>query len=226
MKYLRIMLSLVIGGSGIVLSLLLLVHGYLKGSEFVALFFGIALLTLIMMFWKDVSELSIGGNIIKLREVKSELEETVVDLKSSTAEMLKMHVKLAGNPISGGFYYEGSNKDERIDNFWYIYGVIKELGFEEELANSLKETLDVLLRNQLFALGCLCRKTIHEAYSEPFSPTLQLPAPRKLQKLGVKDVELNISVTNSNKTPSEFQDYVLDGVEHYDRLFKLREKFA
>ncbi|EPN4993031.1 hypothetical protein ACT0L1_004372 [Vibrio vulnificus] len=226
MKYLRIMFLIGIGGSGLVFSFLLLVHGYLNGSEFVALSFGIALLSLVAAFWKDVSELSIGGNIIKLREVKSELEDTVVGLKSSTIEMLKMHIKLVRNPVSSGFYYEGANKDERIDNFWYIYGVIKELGIEKELASELKETLDVLLRNQLFALGCLCRKTIHESYSTPFDSTTALPATRDLQKLAVKDVESNISASGSQKSPDAFQDYVLDGVEHYDRLLKLFEKFA
>ncbi|WP_086962227.1 hypothetical protein [Vibrio casei] len=140
--------------------------------------------------------------------------------------MLKMHIKLVRNPASSGFYYEGANKDERIDNFWYIYGVIKDLGIEKELVNELKETLDVLLRNQLFALGCLCRKTIHESYSTPFDSTTALPATRDLQKLAVKDVESNISASSSQKSPDAFQDYVLDGVEHYDRLLKLFEKFA
>ncbi|NGZ19172.1 hypothetical protein G6Z94_17915 [Vibrio aestuarianus] len=191
-----------------------------------ALSFGIALLSLVTALWKDVSELSIGGNVIKLREVKSELEDTILGLKSSTIEMLKMHIKLVRNPVSEGFYDEGSNKDERIDSFWYIYEVIKDLGIETELANELKETLDVLLRNQLFALGCLCQKTIHESYPTPFDSTTQLPATRELQKLAVKDVESNISASASDKSPDAFQDHVLDGVEHYDRLLKLFEKFA
>ncbi|OOE58928.1 hypothetical protein BZG13_05540 [Salinivibrio sp. ML323] len=226
LKYLRTIFFIVIGCSGLLFSFLLLVHGYLNGSEFVAFSFGIALLSLITAFWKDVSELSIGGNIIKLREVKSELEDTVLGLKSSTIEMLKMHIKLVRNPVSDGFYYEGGNKDERIDNFWYIYEVIKDLDIEKELANELKETLDVLLRNQLFSLGRLCRKTIHESYPTPFDSTTQLPATRDLQKLAVKDVESNISVSGSDKSPDAFQDYVLDGVEHYDRLLKLSQKFA
>ena len=226
MNFIRIISSLLIGFLGVFFAFLLLIHGYLKGAEFVAFSLGVLLLAFILTFWKDVSELSIGGNIVKLNQAKSELADTVSGLKISTREMLKMHLKLVKNPVHNGFYDEGSNKDERIDNFWHLYQMISEMNLEQELARELNDTLDVLLRNQLFAISCLCLTSVRKAYPSPFDVSTLLPSTRELQKLAIANVESDILASGNTKSLDCYKDYVLDGIEYYDKLLKLSVKFA
>jgi len=226
LNLIRILISVLIGFFGVFFAFLLLIHGYLKGGEFVAFSLGVLLLAFILSFWKDVSELSIGGNIVKLNQAKSELAETVNGLKNSTREMLKVHLKLVKNPISNGLHYEGSNKDERLDNFWHLYQMISEMSIEKELSSELNDTLDALLRNQLFAISCLCSTSIMKAYPNPFDHSTLLPSARELQKLAIANVESDISASGNTKSIDWYKDYVLDGIEHYDKLLKLSVKFS
>ncbi|CAH6979063.1 conserved hypothetical protein [Vibrio chagasii] len=197
-------------------SLFLLVHDYLKGGEFVALFFGISFLTLVMHFSKDISELSIGGYIIKLKKVKSDLEKTVAGLETSNINMLKMHIKLL-TQVDNSFELvdESSYKDDRIDNFWHVYAIISDLGIEKYLIEDLREALDVLLRGQLFVL-CRSQNTLNKEYPKPFTLE-QLPLKNDLYKLALKGIsDENIAI--------EVEDKILQGVEEYDKLFQLMEK--
>ncbi|MFV8461631.1 hypothetical protein ACNO7T_10790 [Vibrio campbellii] len=224
MKYFRMFSLLAAGGIGLLFSTLLLVHGYLDGSEFVALFLMIALFTVVLLTGKNITELSIGGNIIKLEEVKSELESTVVGLRTSTIEILKIHIILARNLTNNDFQKLNSNKDERIDNFWHIHGVIQDLDIENELSIELLETLNILARNQLFNLSHLC-EAILNVYKHPFDMEMQLPETRELRKLTVKRVESN-GASGPSQSPNDSIDHLLDGIEHYDKLFKLIKRLS
>lgn len=74
--------GLVVAVVGFGCGLWLLVHlNKISGAEFVAFSLGFAVIGLIVAFATEVQEFSIAGNGVKLRELRTEAEKTIEELK-------------------------------------------------------------------------------------------------------------------------------------------------
>lgn len=76
---------------GIFAGLFLLINlEKISGAEFVALSLGFAVIGLIITFSAEVQEFSIAGNGVKLKELRSEAEKTIADLKIARVEIFRL----------------------------------------------------------------------------------------------------------------------------------------
>ena len=214
MKILRLCSSISLGILGMFFSSLLLFHGFLQGSEFVAFFLGIAILSLVIGLWPNVTELNIAGNIIKLNDVKGDVEKTLLELRYSTIEMLKFHLNTLSTLNKGRFRSGQENKADVIDNFWSLYKTLNELKLEVELSEELKKTLRSMLSAQLIVLKDLCPS----AGIDYIDPEMEVPFPEA--------DELRILISNNKETLICNEGYFYEGVSFYEDLNKLYKKFA
>ncbi|CAK2550802.1 Phage abortive infection protein [Vibrio crassostreae] len=220
MKGLRIFLSITVGLISLLLALWLLIHNYIKGTEFVALVMGVVLISLFIVYGLSVSELTIGRNTIKLREAKSEVESSLLKLKTTTIEMLKLDLYRLVNPVNGVGFRDEGNKIEEIDYFWGLYKVISDLGVLSELADNVLVAADHLKKQQLNALTIVCPKTYGFHYKNiDVLPSNQLPTARELHKHFSDIASEDISATiYSPLTNEEYKEKVLEGIQHYKKL--------
>ncbi|WP_228146585.1 hypothetical protein [Acinetobacter sp. ANC 3903] len=99
----NIVFGAVVGLTGIACGLWLLISlEKLSGTEFVAFALGFAVIGLIIAFAAEVQEFSIAGNGVKLKELRSEAEKTIEELKEARTELFRVLVQKSIYG-SGGF---------------------------------------------------------------------------------------------------------------------------
>ncbi|UGQ31492.1 hypothetical protein [Acinetobacter calcoaceticus] len=98
-------------------SFILLKAEYIESNDFVLLIIFSAVIALVISYFDEIQELSIGGNIVKLKEAKQELEVTIEQLKSIKESTFRM-LLLKSLHHSGGL---GSSNlvDSRADYFFH-----------------------------------------------------------------------------------------------------------
>ncbi|EOD8439663.1 hypothetical protein ACGBVN_003753, partial [Acinetobacter baumannii] len=72
------------------ISFILLRNKYIEPNHFVILIIFSAIVSAIIAYFDEVQELSIGGNIVKLKEAKKELQVTIDQLKSIKVSTYRM----------------------------------------------------------------------------------------------------------------------------------------
>lgn len=98
----NIVFGIVVGLAGIACGLWLLISlEKLSGTEFVGFSLGFAVIGLIIAFAAEVQEFSIAGNGVKLKELRSEAEKTIGELKEARTELFRVLVQKSYG--SGGF---------------------------------------------------------------------------------------------------------------------------
>ena len=106
--------GVVVGSLGIACGLWILISlEKISGAEFVAFSFGFAVIGLIIAFAAEVQEFSIAGNGVKLKELRSEAEKTIEELKEARTELFRVLVQKSIYG-SGGFGDYISNNDPLI----------------------------------------------------------------------------------------------------------------
>lgn len=112
------------------LSFSLLYFEKIKGPEFVALVIASMLSCLIVNFINDIQEVSIGGNILRLKDINNRSETL---LKNMQVEYYKMRLDMAFAPT--GFWDAGGNSV--YESRSKFYEVIQEIKNEGLLNNSI-----------------------------------------------------------------------------------------
>ncbi|MFK7207901.1 hypothetical protein ABB017_18195 [Acinetobacter baumannii] len=74
----------------------------INGTEFVALVIGSMFTCLIVNFLDQIQELSIGGNLVKLKDAKSEVEKSIEQLKTFRLETYRYFLSSALQLSGGG----------------------------------------------------------------------------------------------------------------------------
>ena len=82
MKYFLAILGMLVAVVGSYISYCLLIGGKLSGGEFVVFTLGVIIVGIAVGLMSDISELSVAGNVIKLRQVKEEAELAIEVQKS------------------------------------------------------------------------------------------------------------------------------------------------
>lgn len=135
--------GVVVGSLGIACGLWLLISlEKISGAEFVAFSFGFAVIGLIIAFAAEVQEFSIAGNGVKLKELRSEAEKTIQELKEARTELFRVLIQKSIE-FSGG-WGTNSRVDERAEQFIKLFEQVEKFDCIRELQIDVSKTLNIL----------------------------------------------------------------------------------
>ncbi len=204
--------GLVVAVVGFGCGLWLLVHlNKISGAEFVAFSLGFAVIGLIVAFATEVQEFSIAGNGVKLRELRTEAEKTIEELKKARTETFRFLLTVIRKDV--GFFDVNPFKDERIKDFWLLYEQIVKFEDVIDLRNEIILLINDLMSKQYRLLSA-------QNPNIPFSEYTEEIDPDHLLLLG-----LNIALESTNKNYLESDDFrlnMLKGVDEYRKIFQLK----
>lgn len=183
----------------------------ISGAEFVAFSLGFAVIGLIVAFATEVQEFSIAGNGVKLRELRTEAEKTIEELKKARTETFRFLLTVIRKDV--GFFDENPFKDERIKDFWLLYEQIIKFEDVVDLRNEIILLINNLMSKQYRLLSA-------QNPNIPFSEYTEEIDPDHLLLLG-----LNIALESTNKDYLESDDFrlnMLKGVDEYRKIFQLK----
>lgn len=124
----------------------LLNSGKIKGPEFAALVVVFMVVSFFIVLLPRVQELSIGGSLLRLNQVKEESEQIVQDLKDTRIEMFR--ILLNDSLVTGGFWGNDDLLDERVDVFLKVYKKIVDANCKNELKEEIVDVLKLLTLKQ------------------------------------------------------------------------------
>lgn len=213
--------SLAIGGASVfavalLLGLALLLTGKLSGGEFTAFVLAFAVIALAVGFAPEVQELSIAGNILKLKEVKAEAIIAIESLNNSRVETFRVLIPLTLK-TSGMFGYEGT-VDPRISAFKRVYLAAKETGRLAELKPELIFATTVLLNLQLALI-------IMRNRSAAVRDLGLLPDPLDLAAVAFDKEGLAEAVAARSPKPENYPEEIKEALVAYSQVFELRRDF-
>lgn len=213
MKFFRLVVGILFLLVANISSYFLLSKNMIGGPEFVVLVIAFTMTSLVIIYIHQIQELSIGGNIIKLKEAKIELQVTIDQLKSMKLSTYRM-LLLKSLQLSGGL---GSSNlvDSRVNYFLILVNEIKEAECFIELKFEIKKQLQILLNLQISRFYGLF-------YGRNFNEGDEFPKPTFFY------IELNneiIEKVKENQTPIVPFDLkkkeIIDAIEAYAKLYAI-----
>jgi len=130
----------------------LLISDELSGAEFVTLIIAFAGISFMVAFATEIQELSIGGNVIKLRQIRQEAEDAIVELNRAKIENVRFLLRLATrHPGGWGRQY----KDDRVGDLIFLCEIAHSINCFDELSEDLEHTLRSILLAQAKRLSVL-----------------------------------------------------------------------
>lgn len=194
------------------LAFYLLSVGKFTGSEFTAFVVAFAVLGVVIGFAPEVQEISIVGNVVKLKEVKAEALKAIASLNESRIEMLRIFLGLALKS-SGGFA-SNSPIDPRAHHFWKLLALVKEYGCLEELKAEVTVSVKVLIVSQLRNIS---RRNRSEKIivSEPFLDPLELAA------VAFDSTGIEAAKAATSPPPENYREEIKEALEEYSKFYEL-----
>lgn len=189
----------------------------LSGAEFVTLSLGFAVIGLIIAFAAEVQEFSIAGNGVKLKELRTEAEKTIEELKQARTELFRILIQKSIE-FSGGFG-GGSKVDERLNTFFQLFKQIEKFNCIRELKHDIENALNILMVSQFNNLEIIheSSKTVGDNFDEKDKPDFLY--------IKFKDemVHKILGFYGGNKPSFEYiQNDILKGVEAYAKLYAIK----
>ena len=211
--------GIVVGLVGIVCGLWLLISlDKISGAEFVALSFGFAVIGLIIAFAAEVQEFSIAGNGVKLKELRSEAEKTIEELKQARTELFRVLVQKS-ILISGGFC-SNSIIDECAESFFELVEQIEKFNCLNDLKLDIEKSLKLILSRQYNNLYA-----IHKSNKKYTDPLESYDSPRNLRvKISDESIQNYLSRKIPKPTVEQGRSILNDGVEAYSKLYAIKVK--
>ncbi|MEB3766274.1 hypothetical protein [Acinetobacter sp. MD2] len=210
----KVFLSIFIGTVFSVLGIILLCLGKLAGGSAVSLILGGALVGLIIFFSNEIQEFSIAGQSVKLKQLKSEAEDTIEDLKTARIAIFRLLIRKSID-FSGGFAVT-SKVDERIPDFIVLYNEVKKNNCAMVLKADIEKTLRVLMAvqfNNFSFIHGLPHKSPNDSLDDLWTP----------QKLSLKLKDSMIARLVDGQSPKpEFEVIKLDihdAIRAYSELY-------
>ena len=190
----------------------------LSGTEFVAFSLGFAVIGLIIAFAAEVQEFSIAGNGVKLKELRSEAERTIEDLKQARTEVFRFMVQKSIE-FSGG-WGSGSKVDERVEQFIKLFEQIEKFDCIKDLQIDISKALNILMVRQFNNLEIIHNntKSVGDIFESKEKPDLLY--------IELKDEMIN-QIIERQLTRQEFEDLkkdVIEGIEAYAKLYAIKVK--
>lgn len=178
-------------------------------GESITFFTICSVISLILYFSSEIQEFSIAGNIVKLREVRKEADKALAELQVSRLAMFKF--LLESSKKFGGGFASISPKDERIDDFLFLYENIEQAGLVEELAEKIAGCAELLMRAQVVNCSSNYAKIDLNKYYTPDELTNEALRSENIRQ-------------GNSQTEDENRLLVLEVVSHYRTLYNILQK--
>ncbi|WP_052417780.1 hypothetical protein [Cellvibrio mixtus] len=221
MRVVLVILGALLFIASVKLGYCLLSNGKLSGSEFISLIIAFAIIGLIISFASEVSEFSIAGNIVKLKEVKADAERSIAELKEARTETFRFLLSLT-KKYGGGLGSIRNPIDERIPDFWSLFEKISSFSCVNDLKKNIMEVIDVLLKGQIKAISKFNNNVETKYRGEYEFPTPVALSHDSLQEQHLQEAAGRIFQGDLYKT----RGAVLAGLEEYRKLFELKNKLS
>ncbi|TCB51097.1 hypothetical protein E0H80_06945 [Acinetobacter sp. ANC 4779] len=215
----NIVFGAVVGLAGIACGLWLLISlEKLSGTEFVAFSLGFAVVGLIIAFAAEVQEFSIAGNGVKLKELRSEAERTIEDLKRARTEVFRFMVQKSIE--FSGVLGSGSKVDERVEQFIKLFEQIEKFDCIKELQIDISKALNILMVGQFNNLAFIHNntKSVGDIFGSKEKPDLLY--------IELKDEMIN-QIIERIQPKQEFEyvkEDVIEGIKAYAKLYAIKVK--
>jgi hypothetical protein len=203
---------------GFIYSYILLHQNKINGAEFVAMFLGNTILGIAIALLPNVSEMSIAGNVLKLREVEKEAEKSIEQLKATRLATFRMLFNLVKR-LPGGLGELGIIKDDRVDDFWEVFNSIEDSetisNLKEHIINALKD----ILKGQLHVIMQLSE----DLYSK-FKGT-EIP---DIDELSLKALDLEsikMAAKRQHANENEVQLKIIRALDEYKKMKTMLDSF-
>ena len=202
-----ILLGFVIAIVGSVFALYGVSSKSIEGSDGVTLFLGSVFLGIVISQLSRISELSIAGNVVKLRETVKEAHDALL----TTFKLLLSQAK----KLEGGFR-DDSCIDSRIDFFWELYEHIKNANLESALNEDISETAKVIASCQKHMIcsdfGVVKREDVEKI------------SPEELKEKASSEATIADYIKRCGKhppNPEDIRQRIEKAVDEYEKLLKV-----
>ncbi|RAT29951.1 hypothetical protein AU490_04625 [Lonsdalea populi] len=175
-------------------------------GESITFFTICSIISLILYFSSEIQEFSIAGNIVKLREVRKKADKVLAELQVSHLAMFKF--LLESSKKFGGGFASISPKDERIDDFLFLYENIEQAGLVEELAEKIAGCAELLMRAQVVNCSSSYAKVDCNKYYTPDELTNEALRSENIRQ-------------GNSRTEEEDRLLVLEVVSYYRTLYNI-----
>lgn len=182
---------------------------YFTSTEFITVFSIISVISMVIFFAAEVQEISLVGNVVKLREVRKEAEQAIENLQESSITTFAFLLDITKN-FSGGFASNLTPKDERLDNFYFLYENIKRAGVEKELKDRIISCANLFMEGQKYIIRNYSNADIEHKES-----------PDELTVAALKTDKLRITNTLSE---DKVRANIVEAINHYRVLYAIKHK--
>ncbi|CAI8807351.1 DUF1512 domain-containing protein [Pseudomonas sp. IT-P74] len=195
------------------LALYLLALGKFSGAEFTAFVVAFAVIGMVVGYAPEVQEISIVGNVVKLKEIKAEALKAIESLNKSRIEMLRVFLGLALK--HGGGFGSETPVDPRARDIWPLFRLSKEYSCQKELKDELLLCVKILLASQLYSIKTRNRDA-RIVVSEVFLP------PFELASIAFDETGIEEALAVRSPKPDNFKDEIRLALEEYSRLYEFK----
>jgi len=214
MRFFLAVVGFLVFGLATALALYLLFNGKFSGAEFTAFVVAFAVLGMVVGYAPEVQEISIAGNVVKLKEIKAEALKAIESLKKSRIEMLRVFLGLAVRH-GGGFGNSNQLIDPRAGDLWPLFKQSKEYGCQKELKVELLFCLKHLLVSQLQSIIWRNRDP-RIVFTEPFM------APLELASIAFDTVGIEAASAGRGSGAVNYKDEIRIALEEYSKLYEFK----
>ncbi|MGF6318773.1 hypothetical protein [Pseudomonas frederiksbergensis] len=213
MRFFLGVLGFLLFGLATCLAYYLLSIGKFSGAEFTAFVVAFAVLGMVIGYAPEVQEISIAGNVVKLKEVKAEALKAIDSLNKSRVEMLRVFLGLALKHAGG--FGSSSPIDPRAHEFWKLLAQIKEYDCLNELKSEVMVSVKVLLVAQLWNIA-------HRNKDERIIITEPLLDPFDLAAIAFDVKGIEAAEAASSPTPQNYKGEIKEALAEYSKLYELK----
>ncbi|MGY2288378.1 hypothetical protein ACW9H6_01865 [Pseudomonas sp. SDO528_S397] len=194
------------------LALWLLFTSKFSGTEFTAFVLAFAVLAVVVGFAPEIQEVSIAGNVVKLKEVKAEAVRAIESLNKSRVEMLRVFLSLTLKH-SGGF---GSSDliDPRAYAFWNLLKLIREY-------QCLKELKEELLINARVLAGAQLRNISRRDIDPRIITSENIPDPIDLAAVAFAPEGIEEAAGRTSPRPENYREEIKEALVEYSKFYAL-----
>lgn len=207
--------------SFIILSMIsyrLLYLSQIQSSEFVVLIIASMFICLAGYYLKEIQEFSIGGNIVKLRDAKNDLDEAVDRLQRFQLETLRMLLKKSLQ-FGGGFGSIGF-KDERAEYIISLVEEIKKSGYFNQLISEINHVVNILINSHLKQLSEINRAFRIRWFADQ---TNNYPSPDKL-RLSISENMIEEYSESKKKDTNDIEAQIIESINLYVQIYNIKKE--
>lgn len=197
------------------LGITLLLYEKLSGAEFTAFVIAFAILATAVGFAPEVQEISIAGNVVKLKEIKADAVHAIESLNKSRVEMLRVFFGLAMKH-EGGFA-SVAPIDPRAMQFWGLVDLAREYGCLQELRTEVLFCVESLLYCQMYGIK---RRNRNKQLLELDTKS----DPLEVARFAFDDDGIAAAESATSPRPENYRAEIKIALNEYSKLFNFKRE--